>query len=319
MTLRRWIALAALGVAAGLSLLTWQSYVRDVSTVTRSLAAGSQVIALEGGDMEYALTGAGPAVLALHGAGGGYDQGQLMAAAFGGDGFRWIAVSRFGYLRSDLPPDASTAAQADALADLLDGLRIDRVAVLAMSGGVPPALQFAELYPDRTRALVLLSSAPYTPLPTQAQDLPVPIWVYNLLFGSDFPFWAIQKAARRVMWPMFDVTPGLAARMTSQEADFLDGMIYGFAPVTARLAGLRNEGAALDPAARHALGAIAAPTLVIHARDDGLNPAAIAEYTARHIPNADLTLFDEGGHLLLTHHAEARAAVADFLRAHATE
>ncbi len=100
-----------------------------------------------------------------------------MARALGGGGKGWIAVSRFGYLRSDLPADASTAAQADALAGLLDALGIDRVAILAMSGGVPPALQFAARHPDRTRALVLLSSAPFTPLPTQEQDLPVPIWV----------------------------------------------------------------------------------------------------------------------------------------------
>jgi pimeloyl-ACP methyl ester carboxylesterase len=43
---------------------------------------------------------------------------------------------------------------------VLDEHGIDRVAIVAMPGGVPPALR----YPVRTSALVLVSSAPYTPL-----------------------------------------------------------------------------------------------------------------------------------------------------------
>ncbi len=116
---------------------------------------------------------------------------------------------------------------------------------------------------------------------------------------------------------MFDLMPDLRARMTAQEADFVDGMIASFLPMSARLKGVRNEGAALDPKAQYALGDIRAPTLVIHARDDGLNPVSVAEYTAAHIPDATLTLFESGGHLLLTHHAEVRAAVAAFLSRHA--
>lgn len=316
MNARRWILLGALGLGAVLSAGLWRSYTVEIGAITGRLAAGSQVMALSQGRIEYAQSGTGPAVLALHGAGGGYDQGLLLAGTLGGGDMGWIAVSRFGYLRSELPRDASTAAQADALAELLDRLGIDSVAVLAMSGGVPPALQFAARHPDRARALVLLSSAPYTPLPTQAGDLPVPIWVYNLLFSSDFPIWAIGKAARPMLEPMFDVTAALKARMTPPEAEFVDRMIASFLPVTARLSGLRNEGAALDPDARYALGEIAAPTLVIHARDDALNPVAIAEYTAAHVPHATLRLFEDGGHLLLTHHAEIRAAVGAFLRRH---
>ena len=67
------------------------------------------------------------------------------------------AVSRFGYLGSELPADPSTAAQAEAFLDLLDHLGIERASILAMSGGVPPALKFAEMFPDRTDRLVLLS------------------------------------------------------------------------------------------------------------------------------------------------------------------
>src|SRR5262245_51229467 len=134
--MRRRAALWIVGALAVGAIATYLAYTRDMRATRDRLAAGSQVIATRHGPIEYTSWGEGPAVLVIHGAGGGYDQGVAIARAFGGDGFRWISPSRFGYLRTPLPADASTAAQADAFADLLDALNIKRVAILAFSGGV---------------------------------------------------------------------------------------------------------------------------------------------------------------------------------------
>lgn len=281
--------------------------------LTARLAAGSRIVGTPQGRVEFAARGDGPPVIVLHGAGGGYDQGMLIAEAFGGEGFRWIAVSRFGYLRSALPPDPSTAAQADALAGLLDHLGIERVSLLAMSGGVPPALQFARRHPGRTRGLVLLSSAPFTPLGAEQQDLPIPAWLYQALFGSDLPYWLLSKVARDTLLAIFDVSPQLRASLDPEEAAFVDRIVETFRPVTLRTAGLRNEGAAVDPSARYDLDSIAAPALVIHARDDGINPVGFGLYAARHLRDAEFIALDTGGHLLLGHHRTVRAAVRGFL------
>jgi pimeloyl-ACP methyl ester carboxylesterase len=253
-------------------------------------------------------------VLVVHGAGGGYDQGIAIANAYGGDGFRWISPSRFGYLRSPLPADASTAAQADAFADLLDALEIERVSILAMSGGVPPALQFAARYPERTSTLVLLSSAPYTPLTADEQEFPIPIWLYQALFSSDFPYWALQNVSRSSLEPLFDITPELRAAAPAEEQAFMAHMVDAFQPVTARMDGLQNEGAAIDPAARYHLETISSPTLIVHAQDDQINPFSFGEYTAEHIPGAQFLPLETGGHLLLGHHADVRAQVNSFLQ-----
>jgi hypothetical protein len=45
--------------------------------------------------------------------------GMAFAHSAVGDGFRVIAVSRFGHLRAPLPPDPSSAPQADAFAAAL--------------------------------------------------------------------------------------------------------------------------------------------------------------------------------------------------------
>jgi pimeloyl-ACP methyl ester carboxylesterase len=52
-------------------------------------------------------------------------------------------VSRFGYLRSTLPPDASARRPAVAYRERLDSLEIDRVFVFGNSAGGPSAMWFA--------------------------------------------------------------------------------------------------------------------------------------------------------------------------------
>jgi 2-hydroxy-6-oxonona-2,4-dienedioate hydrolase len=195
-------------IAAFLGLSAYGSYRRDMILLRASLAEGSTLIDTRHGPMEVAIRGEGSPVLILHGAGGGYDQALLLAQMFGPPGHQWIAVSRFGYLRSPLPTVASTQAQAEALLDILDARGIGQVGILAMSGGVPPALQLAALAPDRITGLALLSSAPFTPLTAAAQDLPMPAWAYQALFSSDFPIWAILHTAPGLLDPVFDVTPG---------------------------------------------------------------------------------------------------------------
>lgn len=313
--MKRWYIAAAILVSVIIVFGgTYITYSRDMQTIRDRLSTGSHVIQTRHGSIEYTEWGDGPAVLVVHGAGGGYDQGNLIARAFGGEGFHWIVPSRFGYLRTPMPADASTAAQADAFAELLDTLGIERVAVIGFSGGVPPSLQFAQRYPERTSALVLLSSAPYTPLTAGEQKLPVPIWIYQALFSSDFPYWLLKQVASSSLEPIFDVTPELRANLTPEEQAFVANMIDAFQPVTGRIDGVRNEGAAIDPRARYLVQEITTPALVIHSKDDHINPFAFGEYTALHLRSAQFMPLTTGGHLLLGHHAEVRARVNAFLR-----
>jgi 2-hydroxy-6-oxonona-2,4-dienedioate hydrolase len=300
-------------VAAFLGLAAFGSYRRDLAALRTALTEGSTLIDTRHGVMEVAIRGEGTPVLLLHGAGGGYDQALLLAQMFGPPGHRWIAVSRFGYLRSALPADASTKAQAEALLDILDARGIDRAGVIAMSGGVPPALQLAALAPDRITGMALLSSAPFTPLTAASQDLPIPAWAYQMLFSSDFPIWAILHLAPGLLDPAFDVTPALRAAMTPEDMATVAALVRTFLPVTDRLPGLANEGAAIDPAVRYALDRITVPTLIVHARDDGINPFPIAEFLAASLPQARFLPVETGGHLLLGHKADLTRAVAEIL------
>jgi pimeloyl-ACP methyl ester carboxylesterase len=67
------------------------------------------------------------------------------------------------------------------------------------------------------------------------------------------------------------------------------------------------------------IAVIRAPTLILHAVDDGLQLFHNAEFAAAHIPGAELRAFSRGGHLLLAVEQDSvRRAVQDFIRHHAT-
>jgi 2-hydroxy-6-oxonona-2,4-dienedioate hydrolase len=158
-------------VLAAIGLAVYISYQRDIGQARERVLLGSQIAETPCGSIEYAVAGEGPPVLVSHGSGGGFDQGMDFAAPLVRKGLRVIAMSRFGYLRTPLPADASAAAQADAHACLLDALNIRRAAIIGASAGAPSAMQFALRHPERTAALVLLVPAAYVPRPGGAPPM----------------------------------------------------------------------------------------------------------------------------------------------------
>jgi len=84
---------------------------------------------------------------------------------------RVIAPSRFGYLGSNTPPDATPADEADALAALLDALDIDQIDVIGDSAGAISALQLALRHSERVKHLAVLVGI--TPLGKRGSGLPL--------------------------------------------------------------------------------------------------------------------------------------------------
>ena len=304
---------AALALGVVLSAIGAVLALREADRRTQALALQSRSFTASVGAVEYALHGDGPPVLVIHGAGGGFDQGLEIAQAFGGAGFGWITPSRFGYLASAMPKDASTAAQADAFAELLDHLGVEQAAVLAFSGGTPPALQFAQRHPERVSRLALLSAAPFTPYDAADEARPIPSWAYQAAFGSDVVYAAIARLAPGFVLAAFDARPDLIAAAPEDEAGFVDRLADSFMPASKRIDGVLNEAAAIAPEAEYDLAAISQPVLVIHARDDRINPFTTAERLAAGLPASELIALERGGHLLLTEHKRVRRQVGDFL------
>jgi 2-hydroxy-6-oxonona-2,4-dienedioate hydrolase len=58
---------------------------------------------------------------------------------------------------------------------------------------------------------------------------------------------------------------------------------------------------------------IAAPTLIVSARDDLFNTLPAAEFAATKIPGSKLIIYETGGHLMVGRQQALRAAIRDFL------
>lgn len=302
-------------VAAGV-WVGWRFHT-DVQAATARAMQGGRAVSTRCGPIEYEEAGQGLPLLMIHGSGGGHDQGMLFARDFAAQGIRVIAPSRFGYLGTPLPADASPQAQADAHACLLDALNVPRAAVLGASAGALSAMQLAIRHPDRVSALVLLVPLAYKPATASASPpSPLAEKVLLSLIGSDFIFWTAMHVARdQVIARVLATPPALVAAASPAEQARVNAMVDSILPVSARAEGLRNETRIATRLVPYALEAIRAPTLLISARDDGYGTYAGAGYTASRIANAKFIGFEQGGHLWVGHHDEVMRAVVAHLTA----
>lgn len=288
-----WVSIAS----TALALATTGCYLRDMRRASRRLHDRSALCASRWGAIEYREGGSGDPVLVVHGSGGGFDQGELVAQALLGDRFRWIAPSRFGYLRSTYHAGATFDDQAHAFAALLDHLRLDRVAVVALSHGGPSALLFALLYPDRVTSLTLVSAGVASSAAAEQADANRKGDALAWMFQGDFRYWALSTAFRTQFLDLMGAPRSVIAELSPEQRRLADRVIEIMNPVSRRAAGVRLDNRAAMPNER--IAGIRAPTLILHARDDTLQLFRNAEFAAATIPGAHLMAFDRGGHLLL--------------------
>jgi 2-hydroxy-6-oxonona-2,4-dienedioate hydrolase len=316
--LARWLlagsaALVAAAVAAG------AAFERDMRAAESRLEGRSTVLQSPYGPIEYATAGKGPAVLAIHGSGGGFDQGLEMMGPLAARGYRLIAPSRFGYLRSGRPRGASPQMQADALAWLVARLGEDEVIVAGGSAGALSAMQFAIRHPRRTRAVVLLVPAAYAPdrRPNESgMGGPLGEAVVMALLESDALFWAARRLAPdRLTRAVLATDPALVAAAGPAEQARVRTILDHILPVSRRAAGLLDDSRWAGAPPPYPLERIRAPLLAISLRDDLYGTYAAARHTAAAVPNGTFVGYPSGGHVWVGRDAELWRDVAGFLAA----
>lgn len=280
------------------------------------LAAGSQLVPTPRGPIEVAAVGLPPPpgtcpLLVLHGTPGGYDQGLAIARLLG-DGTRAVvAPSRPGYLRTPLAVGRTPAAQADALAALLDVLGLGRVAVVAVSGGGPAGLELALRHPSRVARLVLWQAVTARgPAPVPRRPFPVPHWLVGRFLATDVGAWlglgALALAARLGL-----LDRALGGRAAVPRLLPLAATAF---PFDRRCAGARNDARQRADTGDCPLHAIRVPTLLVHGRADRTVPYAQAVAAAGTIPGARLVTISGGTHVTTLGASHAARAITAFAR-----
>jgi len=279
-------------------------YRRDMNAARARLAAvDRRVVSTDWGAVEFAEQGQGDPVLIAHGIFHNCVGGLLSVRDLFTDR-RMIAPSRFGYLGSSIPPNATPAAQADAFAALLDMLGIDQIDVVAESAGATSALQLALRHPERVKHLAVLVGN----LPGSPTAVAQPSWAK--LFNRQFPLWVLWTFAPSMLVRLVAGLPkgfAMSRENTRVVSEFIDSLF----PVSPR-------GVDFDAFVSNAdvndytLEAITVPTLIIHTRDDQMASHEASQRVAGRIPGARFVSLESGGHLMLGQTKSIRDALADF-------
>ncbi|RWH68366.1 alpha/beta hydrolase [Mesorhizobium sp.] len=304
------VMLIAVATASGVAFLLYRN---ELALLHEGVSRGSRIASLDSGPVEYADSGAGIPLLSIHGAGGGFDQGLALASSLVGEGFRIIAPSRYGYLRTPVPQDPSPAAQADALAALLTKLDVSKAVVVGVSAGARSAVELGRRHPDKVAVLILVVPALYSPASPVSIDVGrgnrFAFWAVNT--GGDFAWWAAENIVPSVLIRFIGVRPALVAAAPQAERDRVMSFVRGVEPLSLRFSGINIDSA--PELHEQPLAEIAAPTLIVSARDDLFNTLPAAEFAAARIPRAKLVVYDTGGHLLVGRTQEVRTAIRTFL------
>lgn len=240
-----------------------------------------------------------PVLLCLHGIGSCADAFIPQHPLADAVGRRVVAWDAPGYRNSADPEDEpGLDGWADAAAELVASLGVDRVDLLGVSWGGVTATRVALRHPHLIASLTIADSSVgsgTTPERSEAMraratavaDLGIEEFASSrapALFGPD-PDPSVVQVAEELMRDSVRLPPYQWACDSMADADHRDD-----------------------------LPSIDAPTLVIYGENDGVTPPSLSKQLAAGIPGAELVEIADAGHLANQERPdEFNSAVADFL------
>ncbi len=251
-------------------------------------------------------TASSPALLFVHGAGMDHSVWALYRRFYMGRGFQSLAVDLPAHGRSQGEPLASIEDMADWLAALLDGLGIDRCALIGHSMGALVSLAVAALLPDRVGCSVLAGVS-----------APMAVHLELLQLAGDGDGRAIEILAGYGLTYQDRLGGGRSAGLCMEQ---LSQRLLTRAPLAVLAADLAAC-AVYDEGLTHA-GKVRCPTHLILGDEDALVPRSAArplEDALRSGGAAVTTISLATGHMMMIEqpepfHRALFASLQDFLR-----
>jgi pimeloyl-ACP methyl ester carboxylesterase len=271
-----------------------------------------QTFDYQGVKINYYQAGQGPPVILLHGFGACTYTWRFLAPVLAQD-HRVFAIDLKGYGLSDKPDDGkyAVADQADMVAAFIRAKDLHDLVIMghSMGGGVTLMTYFKvrEEAPPRIKKLVLIDSAGYP------QKLP---WFIR------FPQTPVLYAvAGRLLSPRF--TTGLVLRkcyyhkdrITEEQIDTY--AYYGSLPGAREAVAQTARQVVPDDieAVTARYKTIKVPVLVIWGEDDEVVPLSVGKNFKRDIPNSEMVILPQCGHIPLEEEAgETNRLITAFLK-----
>jgi poly(3-hydroxyoctanoate) depolymerase len=248
----------------------------------------TQWVTIDGTRLRVATTGDGPPLLLLMGIGGNLEMWGPLAEQL--PGRRLIAFDAPGTGESSIGRLRRMTGLADLTAQLLDALGLGTVDVLGYSFGGALAQQLAHRHPDRVGRLILgatmcgLGGIPARP---------------DVYWHMAHPL--RYRSQRYLRWVAPQIYGGRARRPGTAGAQ---SMAARLAHPPSTLGYLSQLAAMSGWSSLPWLSALRMPVLVLAGDDDPIIPLINARILAWRIPDAQLHIVPDGGHLFLLDQSE---------------
>ncbi|MGB2676329.1 MAG: alpha/beta fold hydrolase [Candidatus Acidiferrum sp.] len=215
--------------------------------------------------------------------------------------YRTLAFDNRGVGRSDVPPGPySIELMASDAAAVLDAAGLKSVHLLGVSMGGMIAQEFALLYPQRVRSLILGCTTAGGPAAARAEPAAIEVLKARGMTPD-------QRAAATVP---FIYDPATPRELIDEDLAVRQPWFPSPEGYAAQLQAIFSW------EAYSRLSQITAPTLVIHGQSDRLVPPENAKLIADRIPGAKRLMIPHASHLFITDQPEAaHQAILDFLGA----
>ena len=276
------------------------------AAVSRSLqttpAQSEGTAIIYGVKIHYVEAGSGPVVVLLHGLGGDATNWAFNIAQLARK-YRVIVPDQIGFGKSDKPLiNYRISTFVDFLDRFLKELKVERASLVGNSMGGWVAAAYTIAHPEKVERVVLVDAAGFSFAPgfdtgqliklnpstrEGMKELVSHVFYNKLIFMSD----AFIDAS-------------MAARINAGDGHTIRSITESI---------IRRE----DVLDNH-LSVIKQPTLIIWGREDGLLPVSDGERFKKEIPNSQLIVFEQCGHVpQVEKAAEFNTAVLNFLAASA--
>jgi pimeloyl-ACP methyl ester carboxylesterase len=235
-------------------------------------------------------SGPGRPILLVHGLGGRWQNWIENIPRLALD-HRVVALDLPGFGRSQLPAEPiSIDGYARTLDRVCDLLELEAPLVGGNSLGALVVAELALRFPARVGALALVGAACLAPADLDSRTVQLALAAGGRIAGSLLrgPNGTVTRPrAQHILFATVLRHPTLIANDTLYE------LASGVRPpgAAAALAALRAHDISAE------LGSIAAPTLVVHGREDVLIPCSDGEQIAAMIRGAELLVFEDTGHM----------------------
>lgn len=247
----------------------------------------SQFIDIDGLKVHYRMEGEGPNLLLIHG---------TAASLHTWDAWTEILKNDFRIFRMDLPAfgltgpnvnrDYSIKAYTQFIKDFTEKIGLDTFSIAGNSLGGGIAWSFASQYPESIQKLVLLDASG---IPDDKEDPAVFKMARNPILGELFEYLTpkafIKKNMKEVYYDDRKVTDELVSRY--HEMALRKGNRIAF----------RDRAHVVNPDITDRLIKISAPTLILWGAADEWIPVENAYVFQERIPNTQLTILGNTGHV----------------------